>query len=82
MDVASGLTDLAKLAEGPYLHVLREILALPNLRNLNATERTYFPAIDLADDVARVAIQVTATAGLPKVKETLKTFFAHSCVFR
>src|SRR5690606_25809502 len=34
-------------------------------------------AIDLADDEARIAIQVTATPDSEKVKETLRTFVGH-----
>lgn len=74
---AMQMYDLHRLAEGVVLGLLREILDLPNLRNLNATERNNFPAIDLADDTKRFAVQVTATPTLDKVKDTLSTFLQH-----
>lgn len=74
---AMGLTDLPVLAEGVVLGLFRELWDLPNLRNLNATEQKNYPGIDLADSGKRVAVQVTATSTLDKVKDTVKTFLAH-----
>lgn len=74
---AMQMYDLHRLAEGVVLGLFREILDLPDLRNLNATERKNFPAIDLADDTRRFAVQVTATASLDKIKSTLSTFLRH-----
>lgn len=74
---AMQMYDLHRLAEGVVLGMFRELFDLPNLRNLNASERKNFPAIDLADDSKRFAIQVTATPTLEKVKETLSTFLQH-----
>lgn len=69
-----GLTDHNKIAENLICGLMREILDLRGLKNLNATERANFPAIDLADMGARVAVQVTATATLQRVKNTIKNF--------
>lgn len=75
---AQGDLFLNSLAEPFLIPLLREVYDLPNLRSLNHTERKNFPAIDLADDDARVAIQVTATSTSEKVKETLRLFREHS----
>jgi hypothetical protein len=69
--------DIHKVSENLVLGVLRELYGWRSLRNLNASERTNFPGIDLADDVAGVAIQVTATPSLDKIKTTIETFLAH-----
>lgn len=71
---AAGLTDQNKIAENLICGLLREILALPHLSNLNAVKRANYPAIDLADIEKRVAVQVTATPTLQKVKDTLRKF--------
>lgn len=64
-------------AESFLVPVLNEVLGL-QLENLNATQRKNFPAIDLADFANRVAIQVTSTSNLEKIKHTLKTFGRHN----
>jgi len=69
--------DIHKVSEGMVLGVLRELHGWKKLRNLNAEERVNFPGIDLADDEAGVAVQVTGTSTLEKVKETVKTFLSH-----
>jgi hypothetical protein len=71
------LYDIHKVSENLILGVLRELYGWRHLRNLNATERANFPGIDLADDAAGVAIQVTATPTLDKIKSTIETFLAH-----
>lgn len=47
------------------------------MRNLNEDDRHNHPGIDLADDVERVAIQVTSDKTLKKVKKSLKTITEH-----
>lgn len=74
---AMQMYDYHRLVEGVVLGLFREIFNLPKLRNLNSTERKNFPAVDLADDSERIAIQVTATPNLEKVKDTLTTFVRH-----
>jgi hypothetical protein len=69
-------TDLNHVSETILVPLLREIYDLPDLRNLN-TESVNFPGIDLADDKARVAIQVTSTATSPKIRHTLTKFVDH-----
>lgn len=74
---ALGLTDINKFCEDFLVPVLRRALDLPHLRNLNHTEKRNFPAIDLADDEAETAIQVTSTAEKSKVLDTLAKFTTH-----
>lgn len=74
---AMGHFDIHKVSEGLVLGVMRELYGWRKLRNLNAEERVNFPGIDLADDTAGVAVQVTGTSTLEKVKGTVETFLAH-----
>jgi hypothetical protein len=74
---AQGLTDLPKLSENLAAALLRELFGYRHLRNLNADGRRNFPALDLADDKLRIGVQVTATASLDKVKETLQIAIRH-----
>lgn len=64
-------------AESFLVPVLNEIMGL-QLENLNATQKKNYPAIDLADFTNRVAIQVTSTSNLQKIKDTLETFGRHN----
>lgn len=74
---AQGDTFLNTLAETFLVPFLKEVYDLPNLKNLNQTDKKNFPAIDLADKPKRVAIQVTSTATSDKVKDTLSSFTEH-----
>lgn len=73
---AAGKTDFHKVSEDVLVPLLRQIFDLADLKNLNATEKQNFPAIDLADDQAKIAFQITATSESQKIKETLQTFVA------
>lgn len=75
--VAMGHFDINVICENVVCDLLKELYSLPALRSLNAEEKKNFPAIDLADDKARVAIQVTATTTLVKIKSTLSKFLKH-----
>lgn len=74
---AFGRTDINHVSENVLVPLLAEVYDIPNLRNLNFTEESNYPGIDLADDVARIAFQVTASPGSEKVKETLRKFVSH-----
>ncbi|MEW8192557.1 MAG: SMEK domain-containing protein, partial [Candidatus Thiodiazotropha sp.] len=74
---AMQLYDINKISEDLICGLMRELFDLPNLKNLNAEKKKNYPGIDLADDTARVAIQVTATSGIEKIKGTLETFISH-----
>lgn len=74
---AMQMYDIHKVSENLVLGVMKELYGWRNLRNLNSAERINFPGIDLADDEAGVAVQVTATPALDKIKSTIETFLAH-----
>ncbi len=71
---ALGQSDLNKVAETVLIPLLAEVYGYRNLRNLNTVEQPDYPAIDLADDDAKVAFQITSRPDLGKVKDTLQTF--------
>ncbi|MCY4091990.1 MAG: SMEK domain-containing protein [Caldilineaceae bacterium] len=71
---ALGRTDINKVSETILVPLLSEVYGYKGLRNLNTTERSNFPAIDLADDEARVAFQITSMTDLGKVKDTIEKF--------
>ena len=75
--VAMGHFDINKICEDVICGLFRELYGFGNLRNLNGDEKQNFPGIDLADDEARVAIQVTSDKSLEKIKDTLKTVAGH-----
>ncbi|MEQ8694472.1 MAG: SMEK domain-containing protein [Gammaproteobacteria bacterium] len=75
--VAMGHFDINKICEDVVCGLFRELYGFENLRNLNNDEKQNFPGIDLADDDARIAIQVTSDKSLDKVKDTLKKFITH-----
>ena len=73
-ETAMSRTDPNRVAESVLVPLFRIVYGYQRLRNLNHTDRVNFPGIDLADDTAGVAFQVTATSTSSKIKETLRTF--------
>ena len=71
---AMGQTDINKVAETILIPLIAEVYGYKNLKNLNFTEGSNFPSVDLGDETARVAFQITATPGIEKVKHTLTKF--------
>lgn len=69
-----GKTDINKNAETVLMPLFKEIYGYTNLKNLNTTEQANYPAIDLGDEIAKVAIQVTSTTDSEKIKNTLRGF--------
>jgi len=69
--------DVSVISENLVLGLLKALLDLKNLRNLNAAEKVNFAGLDLIDDIARVGVQVTATPTLEKIKETIATCKRH-----
>ncbi|MEO1685035.1 MAG: SMEK domain-containing protein, partial [Cyanobacteria bacterium J06631_12] len=63
---AMGSTDINRIAESLLIPILREAYGYQDLKNLNRTSANY-PAVDLGDEVRRVAIQVTSTPSTKKV---------------
>ena len=78
LSVAMGHYDINKICEDVFCDVLMEIFSFKKLRNLNKEEKKNFPGIDLADDEAKVAIQVTSDKTLDKIKDSLTTFISHN----
>lgn len=65
--------DINRVAESVLIPIFSEIYGYKNLKNLNQIKENY-PAIDLGDDVAKVAFQITATSDSTKIKHTLEEF--------
>ncbi|MEG4233995.1 SMEK domain-containing protein [Microcoleus sp. Pol11C3] len=70
-------TDINKLAQTLLIPLLAEVYGYQNLNDLDFTEGSNFPSVDLGDETARVAFQITATSGIEKVKHTLTKFVEH-----
>lgn len=64
--------DINRISETIMVPVLRLLYDYKKLRNLNYTDEKNYPGIDLADDEAKIAFQVTSTADNQKVKHTLE----------
>lgn len=77
----TGQYDINRLAEDVLVPVFRDAFGCPFLRNLNR-ERQNYAGIDLGDDQARVAFQVTSEAGIDKIKDTLQKVVAHKHYLR
>lgn len=60
-------------AENILIKVLNEIYSC-NLQNVNYEEGKTYPSIDLRDKTKRIAVQVTSTSDLKKIKNTLSKF--------
>lgn len=74
---AMGKTDINKIAETFLVPLLKEVYGYAELKNLNIEEQNNYPAVDLGDEVARVAIQITSTPDSDKIKDTLNCFVRH-----
>ena len=71
---ASGHYDINKMCENVFCELIKGLYGYSELRNLNMEDQPNFPGIDLADDKAKVAIQVTSDKSLKKIKETIEMF--------
>lgn len=76
IDNKSLQTDLNRLAEEILLPVIRRAYDLPGLENLNA-DNPNAAAVDLGDEVKRVAFQITAQATNAKILDTLQKISDH-----
>jgi tetratricopeptide (TPR) repeat protein len=75
---AIGNTDINRIAETVLIPVFKEVYGYRDLKNLNDSEgNNNYPAIDLGDETAKIAIQVTATPDSEKIKDTLRGFIKH-----
>lgn len=75
-DNAMGLLDVNRISEDILSPIFAEVYEYRNLLNLN-TGGENFAGIDLGDNTARVAFQITSESSSSKVKETLETFINH-----
>ena len=72
-----GQLDINKISEDVVCGLFRELYGFQALRNLNSAEKENYPGIDLADDDAKIAIQVTSDKSLTKLKDTLRKVIQH-----
>ena len=71
---ATGTTDINVESENLLRQLFSVVYGHKDLKNLNLSEGLNFPAIDLGDDEARIAYQITSTPNIQKIKDTLKKF--------
>lgn len=64
-------------AENILINILNIIYDC-NLKNINYEEGKTYPSIDLRDYDKRLAIQVTSTSNLDKIKNTLSGFISNN----
>lgn len=69
--------DINRVSEDVLIPFLSAIYEHTNLENLNVSEGSNFPAIDLGDKETRTAYQITSTPTSQKIKDTLKKFVTH-----
>ena len=72
-----GHLDINKICEDVFCGLFKELYGFVNIRNLNEEDKQNFPGIDLADDEAKVAIQVTSTKTVDKIKDSLTKIIEH-----
>lgn len=77
----AGLYDKNHLAEDVLIPILKDTFSCQFLRNLNREQKNY-PGIDLGDDQAMVAFQITSDPGIEKIKDALSKFIAHKHYLR
>lgn len=71
-------TDINKAAETILIPLFKEIYGYTDLNNINYIEDDdNYPGIDLGDETARIAFQITATPNLQKVQHTLRQFIKY-----
>ncbi|MCX2707476.1 MULTISPECIES: SMEK domain-containing protein [Pseudomonas] len=68
----AGFHDMERMLEALSIHMFRA-LSIGDLSNKNQLN-VNFPAIDLADDKKKIAVQVTSNASPAKIEKTIKAF--------
>lgn len=74
---AMGRTDINLASENVLIPLFSQLYDLKHLKNLNTEEAANYPGVDLGDEEARVAFQITAESNSNKIKETLGMFVQH-----
>lgn len=72
----AGHFDINRIAEDVLISVFKDTFDCHFLRNLNKEKQNY-PGLDLGDDYARTAFQITSDPSIEKIKETLTKVVAH-----
>ena len=67
-------TDINRISEVVLIPLFAELFGYKNLKTLNTPLQPNYPGIDLGDETARVAFQITSSADNEKLKETLTQF--------
>ena len=75
--IAMDMLDINRVSEDVLIPLFSEVYGHTGLKNLNVSEGSNFPAIDLGDEKARTAYQITSTSDSGKIKDTLRKFVAH-----
>lgn len=75
-DNAAGLLDINRISEDILVPIFSEVYGYAALRNLNVSEN--YPGIDLGDESAQVAFQVTSEKTSDKIKDTLEKFIKYA----
>ena len=70
----TGRTDMKLVSENILAQLLSEIYGHTELKNLNVSEGSNSPGIDLGDKKAKTAYQITSRRDSKKIKDTLRTF--------
>ena len=68
---SANLNSINTLLENSFKNILNIVYGY-NLKNLNTNY--LYPAIDLGDEINKIAVQVTSTNDLSKIKDTLDRF--------
>jgi hypothetical protein len=75
---AMSRTDMNRAAQTILIPILQEVYDYTNLKNLDyAEDDPNYPSVDLGDETAKVAFQVTSTSKLEKIKHTLRKFIEY-----
>ena len=74
---AMGMLDINRVSEDVLIPLFSAVYDHTDLKNLNVSEGSNFPAIDLGDEKTRTAYQITSTPDSEKIKNTLNKFVAH-----
>lgn len=78
MSVKAGHLDINTICEDVFCDLFKVLYDFRKLKNLNKDGQKNFPGIDLADDEAGVAIQVTSDKKTAKIKLSLTKAIHHN----
>lgn len=73
-----GLFDSNRIAQDFFTSLFSLIFGYSNLKDLDKLNGVVnYPAIDLGDESARIAFQITSDSDSSKIKDTIKKFISH-----